>query len=341
MNLAAVQEMTGHTGQVNYISVALKGDVHSTVGPQAEHAAKRIETFLGTTQGKVMLNLSSDHVTVEAVKSDDVDLAEQFGNIFTTFFLAIGLFSIAAGIMLIIMIFVMLAAERKAEMGMARAVGAQRSNLVQSFVSEGMVYNLLAGGVGVGLGVAAAFGLVVGFLRYSLGDDFGFITQHVTARSLVISFSLGVVLTFVTVVFASMKVSAVNIVAAIRGTPEDETPAARKKVSWWSIVIGLPLLIVPPLGLYFILRRGLRHLLGLAALPRRHRPGLPLHPGSQGQRHRGALLHGLHADPALPGRPGDPLPGLAAADLDDGGRDPGRLLALPRQHRRGGPRPRA
>ena len=257
MNLAAVQGITGHTGQVNYISVALKGDVRSTVGPQAAAAAERIEQYLNTTQGKVMLNLSADNIVVETVKADDIQQAEEFGNLFTTFFLAIGLFSIAAGIMLIIMIFVMLAAERKAEMGMARAVGAQRGNLVQSFVSEGMVYNLLAGSVGIGLGVAAAFGLVVGYLRYSLGDDFNFISSHVTMRSLVVSFCLGVVLTFVTVVFASIKVSGVNIVAAIRGTPEDETPAASKKVSWWSIIIGLPLLIVPPLGLWFILRKGL------------------------------------------------------------------------------------
>ncbi len=215
MSLSAVQSITGHPAHVNYISVALKGDVHSTVGPKADAAAKRVEEYLKTTPGQVMLNLGGN-VAVETVKNDDVHDAEVIGNIFTTFFLAIGLFSIVAGIMLIFMIFVMLAAERKAEMGMARAVGAQRSNLVQSFVSEGMVYNLAAGMVGCALGVGAAFGLVVGFLRYSLGNDFNFITQHVTTRSLVVSFCLGVVLTFITVVFASMKVSSVNIVAAIR-----------------------------------------------------------------------------------------------------------------------------
>ncbi|MEO8456966.1 MAG: FtsX-like permease family protein, partial [Chloroflexota bacterium] len=255
MTLSAVQNITGHVGQVNYISVALNGDVHSTVGSTADAAAKRVEMFLGTTQGQVMTNLGSG-VAVETVKNDDVADAEAIGNLFTTFFLAIGLFSISAGIMLIFMIFVMLATERKAEMGMARAVGAQRNDLVQSFVSEGMIYNLTAGIVGVGLGVAAALGLVVGFLRYSLGDNFSFIEQHVTTRSLVVSFCLGVVLTFLTVVFASMKVSSVNIVAAIRGTPEDETPEARKRISWRAIAVGIPMLIVPPLGLYAILRRG-------------------------------------------------------------------------------------
>jgi putative ABC transport system permease protein len=46
----------------------------------------------------------------------------------------------AAGVMLIFMIFVMLAAERRAEMGMARAVGAQRGHIVRSFLAEGMAY---------------------------------------------------------------------------------------------------------------------------------------------------------------------------------------------------------
>jgi putative ABC transport system permease protein len=61
-------------------------------------------------------------VEVQETKREAVELAEQMGNIFTTFFLVLGLFSIAAGIMLIFMIFVMLAAERKTEMGIARAV---------------------------------------------------------------------------------------------------------------------------------------------------------------------------------------------------------------------------
>jgi putative ABC transport system permease protein len=254
--LATVQNWTRHAGEVNYISVALKGDVRSTVGDQADAAAARLSDYLETPEGVSLVGLGSA-IDVETVKADDVKDAEEVGNIFTTFFLIVGLFSIAAGIMLIFMIFVMLAAERKPEMGMARAVGAQRSNLVQSFLSEGMTYNLIAGAFGAALGVGAALFLIVGFLRLSLGDEFDFITAHVTPRSIIISYCLGVVLTFVTVVIASLKVSSVNIVAAIRGTPEDETPETRKKVSWLAILIGIPALIIPPLGLWLILRKGL------------------------------------------------------------------------------------
>ena len=257
MLLPTVQKWTDHDGEVNYISVALKGDVRSTVGPQADAAAARVGEYVNSPAGRSLLGLGDQIIGVESVKNEDVKDAEEFGNLFTTFFLVVGLLSIAAGIMLIFMIFVMLAAERKPEMGMARAVGAQRSNLVQSFIAEGMTYNLIAGVVGAALGVAAAVGLIVGFLRLSLGDDFNFITAHVTARSVIVSYCLGVVLTFVTVVIASMKVSGVNIVAAIRGTPEDETPEPRAKVSWRAILLGIPALIIPPLGLWLILRKGL------------------------------------------------------------------------------------
>ena len=41
-----------------------------------------------------------------------------------------------------------------------------------------------------------------------------------TPRSLIISYSLGVVLTFLTVTFSSWRVSQINIVRAIRDIPE-------------------------------------------------------------------------------------------------------------------------
>jgi putative ABC transport system permease protein len=249
------QVLTGHEGEINYLSVTLKGDVHGTAEPYALDVEADVEQVINSSQGQAVLGLG--HVDVDAVKADDVKDAEEIGNLFTTFFLILGLFSIAAGVMLIFMIFVMLAAERKPEMGMARAVGAQRSSLVQSFVSEGMSYNLIAGAIGAALGVAAALGLIVGFLRYSLGDDFDFIAAHITVRSLVVSYCLGVVLTFLTVVFSSMRVSSVNIVAAIRGTPEDETPEEKRGIRWLWVVIGVPAMVVPPLGIWFLFRKGL------------------------------------------------------------------------------------
>ena len=65
-----------------------------------------------------------------------------------SFFTTFGSFSIAAGILLIFLIFVMLAAERRGELGIARAVGTRRGHLVQMFLFEGLAYDLLAAAVG-------------------------------------------------------------------------------------------------------------------------------------------------------------------------------------------------
>ncbi len=253
MLLSSVQALTGHEGQVNAIGVDLYGSVENSY-TRSDAAIGRLEPFLQSAAGKQALGIDTP-VTVDPIKADTIDQAEQTGNLFTTFFIVLGLFSVAAGIMLIFMIFVMLAAERKPEMGMARAVGAQRSSLVQAFLSEGMAYTIVAGGVGALVGVAAAVGLVAGFLRIAGGYDF--IEPHITLRSLVISYCLGVVITFLTVVFSSLQVSSVNIVSAIRGTDDDTPRAARRKVSWRWMLAGVPAMVVPPLGIWFFFNKGL------------------------------------------------------------------------------------
>lgn len=256
MRLSTVQAITGHVGQVNHISVALKGDVRSSL-PRSDAAAARLQPYVSSAEGQAALGVENRTIKVETLKQDSVDAAETFGNIFTTFFLILGLFSIASGVMLIFMIFVMLAAERKPEMGMARAVGAQRGSLVQSFMSEGMAYSVIAGAIGAAFGVLAALAILLGILQTGLGSGGSFITAHVTVRSLVVSYCLGVVVTFITVVISSMKVSAVNIVGAIRGTEDDDARQGRRKLSWKWLAIGVPALVVPPLGIWFFFRKGL------------------------------------------------------------------------------------
>ncbi len=172
-------------------------------------------------------------------KQDGVDLAEEFGNFMATFFLVLGLFSIGSGILLIIMIFVMLAAERKSEMGMARAVGMKRNHLVQMFMSEGTAYNIVSAMVGAGLGILVAFGMAYGMA--AIFSEFGIsIKPSVTPRTFVISYSLGVVLTFVTVTFASWRVSKLNIVRAIRDIPD---PTGRR-MGWRGLAFWVLMIVV-------------------------------------------------------------------------------------------------
>jgi putative ABC transport system permease protein len=159
-------------------------------------------------------------LTVDETKRDGLDEAELAANAFTTIFVVTGLFGIASGLLLIFLIFVMLAAERKSEMGMTRAIGGQRKHLVQMFVYEGTAYDLAAAGVGVALGVLT--GVVIAL---TLGQAFASSTDlvirpSVTIKGLAVSYSLGMLVTFATVLFSANRVSHLNIVAAIRDLPE-------------------------------------------------------------------------------------------------------------------------
>ncbi|HWC29522.1 MAG TPA: FtsX-like permease family protein, partial [Dehalococcoidia bacterium] len=209
--LNGAQQFFNATGQLTMVAISNDGDARSGVSHSDDVEAAALAALPSLGEDKTL--------TVQAVKQTSVDLAEEFGNIFTSFFLALGLFSIGAGVLLIFMIFVMLAAERKSEMGMARAIGTRRMDLVQTFLSEGMAYNVLAAAVGTAIGVVVAVGMsqIMAALFANTNLD---ISPYVTPRSLIISYSLGVVLTFLTVTFSSWRISLINIVRAIRDIPE-------------------------------------------------------------------------------------------------------------------------
>jgi len=170
------------------------------------------------------------------VKERAVEQAEQAGEAFTNLFLLSGLFSVAAGVLLIFLIFALLAAERKTEMGTLRALGMKRWHLVALFALEGMGYNLLAALVGAVAGVAVAYA-IAGFMGRLVGEFFT-IEPSWRPRDLVLAYLMGVVVTFVTVVIAAWRVSRLNIVAAIRDLPEPQLPRASRR---WLVagVVGL------------------------------------------------------------------------------------------------------
>jgi putative ABC transport system permease protein len=165
-----------------------------------------------------------DLYVYSAYKADAVTFAQQGGLIITGALLGVSFFSIAVGVLLIFLIFVMLAAERRAEMGMSRAVGLKRRHLTQMFLFEGTAYTLAASLVGVVLGVGVA-ALMIRVLSSVFSGFYKGITLqfHVDWTSLVIAVCAGILLTFIVVAFSAYKVSRLNIVAAIRDLDESES----------------------------------------------------------------------------------------------------------------------
>jgi ABC-type lipoprotein release transport system permease subunit len=253
--LDTLQEIFDEPGEVSAIGISNRGGVRDSLDV-AEEAVTSLESILRSA--RLQPGSGANALSIFDVKRELVDSSEEAGNVMATFFLIFGLFSIAAGMLLIVMIFVMLAAERKPEMGMARAVGTRRDHLVQMFMSEGMAYNLLSAMVGAGLGILVAFGMAE--LMARIFSEFGLnIQPHVTVRTLFISYFLGVSLTYLTVVFSSWRVSNLNIVAAIRDITESKPPNpedATVRGYLRGVLNLLVTIVVFPVGLFVLMLRG-------------------------------------------------------------------------------------
>ena len=200
----------------NLISLLADGKVQSGVLDALEDAQLDQQ---GRRTSTLLANLGSFQVF--DVKRRALDEADLVASGVTTFFIILGLFSIMVGVLLIFLIFVMLAAARRTEMGMARALGAKRRHLVQMFVFEGTAYALVSAAIGVliGLGVSALIVTVANRFIGAIDEGFQF-TSHLTARSAIVAYCLGMLITLGTVAFSAYRVSRMNIVTAIRGLPE-------------------------------------------------------------------------------------------------------------------------
>ena len=117
----------------------------------------------------------------------------------------------------------MLAAERRGELGIARAIGTRRGHLVEMFTFEGAAYDLVAAVVGALLGAVVAFGMVFVMAQRLRRRGRGAASRSsspFTWQSLLIAFALGVLLTLVVVAVLGLAGQRDDDLAAIRNLPE-------------------------------------------------------------------------------------------------------------------------
>jgi putative ABC transport system permease protein len=202
-------------------------------------------------------------VRVLELKRVAQERADQFASILTSIFVVLGIFSIATGLMLVFLVFVLLAAGRRTEMGVARALGARQRDLTALLLVEGVVYALGAAALGVvaGLGIGHALVAILQSALTPLGLS---VRAHVEPRSLAFAFTLGLLLSLVTIGLSAWWTSRLNIAAAMRNLAEPTGRAA----AWLKPLLALALVALG-LGLLNLGQRGhllLSLALGLSAL---------------------------------------------------------------------------
>jgi putative ABC transport system permease protein len=226
-------------GQVLGVMISNRGS-----GDSAVALSDSVERKLGPT-------LRAHDLELQTIKQDAIEAADEAGSAFMAFFTTFGSFSIAAGILLIFLIFVMLAAERRGELGIARAVGTRRGHLTQMFTFEGAAYDVVAAVVGAILGAIVAFGMVY-LMAKAFGaenEDAGLQVEFAfTWQSLLIAFALGVLLTLVVVAFSAWRVSTMTIATAIRNLPEPPVVRRRRRIVLGGLGVLFGVLLVLTAG---------------------------------------------------------------------------------------------
>jgi putative ABC transport system permease protein len=230
MRLDDTQRFLGREGQVNLIKFSNPGDQVSGEGgtDAAVTVLKAALDKVNATYGDVA---SVRHLEVKPLKREFLVQADAKGVTLTGLLLFAGSLSVITGLLLILNIFTMLVEERRSELGMARAVGLTRNDLVRLFLFEGSLYAVAAAAAGAVLGLGLAYVMVQVMnqvvARLSTNLSFPAIQFTPSWSALLLAFSLGALVTFVTILLAARRASRLNVVRAIRRIEEPERAGRR------------------------------------------------------------------------------------------------------------------
>lgn len=173
--------------------------------------------------------ISNDSVKIDNIKKNQIkSISSQQ---IVKLFILLSSFAIAAGALLIVNIYTMLADERKSSLGTLRAIGFSRRKTGFILYFEGFIYSLIASFVGSFVGLAVAWFMVNEFSGFfstmtsELSNMFSMQSSnfsfHFNLISLVYGFSLGMIIPLVVLASMALKIGRLNIVKAIRNIPDN------------------------------------------------------------------------------------------------------------------------
>ncbi len=183
-----------------------------------------------------------DAAAVQPVKRDLITVADATADSLTQLYITMGMFSVAAGVLLLVNIFVMLAEERRSQLGMLRALGLRRSSLIMAFTAEGWIYALVAGAVGSVLGVQ--IGRVIAWRADSIlstGDELYTLDLTFAYESSTVAegFAIGLAISVSAILLTSVWLARLNVIAAIRNLPtRPSRPQRRRRSALGTAVLG-------------------------------------------------------------------------------------------------------
>jgi putative ABC transport system permease protein len=264
VTMTTAQTLTAHPGAANFIAITNTGGLRpsiqytSAVGLAANQTLNTIQQSPASFACKSTPSSAGNATNILCAygsKQTAVDNATTSAKQLSNLFLVLSIVTIIAGVVLIINMFIMLAEERKSEMGMGRAVGMKRSQLTKLFLYEGSLYAAGAALLGVLAGIGIAYVILYAFgtiLSSVFPVTLAVILDSFTysPTSLFTAFASGLLITYFTILFTSWRVSRLNIIRAIRDIPE---PPRGVRTYTVLLVLGIVLAVI---GVFMFLAAG-------------------------------------------------------------------------------------
>jgi putative ABC transport system permease protein len=233
------------------------------LGRPGEYDAVRIAAADGVSASDLRQRLTQalpgtvEVATGSQIAAESANAVKSGLGFFSTLLLAFAGVALFVGAFLIFNTFSMLVAQRQRELAVLRALGASRNQVTSSVLAEALVVGLLASGIGIALGLLVALGLraLVGTFGATLPAG----PLVVSARTVLLSLVVGVVITAVAALLPARKASAVRPIEAMRAAAQAEGNLRR------GTVIGT-LLLLPGLSLLLIGLRGRLPLLAVGCI---------------------------------------------------------------------------
>ncbi|MCF6526574.1 ABC transporter permease [Streptomyces sp. JJ36] len=208
--------LLGDTGA--YTNIAVTAEPGVTDGLLKQNVTEAL--------GAAAVTVKTQQETADAQRED----VGEFLNVMKYAMLGFAGIAVLVGIFLIVNTFSMLVAQRTREIGLMRAIGADRRQINRSVLTEALLLGLVGSLLGIGAGIGLAIGLMK--LMGTMGMQLDTSDLTIQAATPVTGLVLGVVVTVLAAWLPARRAGKVSPMAALRdaGTPADGRAGAVRAV---------------------------------------------------------------------------------------------------------------
>ncbi|CAM5519263.1 ABC transporter permease [Streptomyces abikoensis] len=208
----AQEKLLGSTGSFSSYGLT------AASGVSDEQLKERVTATLGSSAG------GSDAYTVRTAAESKEENKKDVGSFLDVMkYALLGFAGIAVlvGIFLIVNTFSMLVAQRTREIGLMRAIGSSRPQILRSVLTEAVLLGVVGSVLGIGGGIALAVGLMKLMGSMGMKLDMGELT--VKATTPLVGLAIGIVVTVLAALLPAVKATRISPMSALRdaGTPAD------------------------------------------------------------------------------------------------------------------------